>query len=159
MGQAVLKRPVECFPQAGSLRCRPVMDERTGEQRVRIIDTSFASENWNKAIRDRGHPGMFVRRHLEACVLTYLADELRTGDIAVTTFTYGTNLGPAQAARHIACVTAHELSTTSGQHVTIDKLNKTIADIVGAFTELDLIKVWGDGSVVAADGTQVAEPP
>ena len=24
-----------------------------------------------------------------------------------------------------------------------------------AFTELDLIKVWGDGSVVAADGTQV----
>jgi len=26
---------------------------------------------------------MFVRRHLEACVLTYLAEELRTGDIAV----------------------------------------------------------------------------
>jgi TnpA family transposase len=34
-------------------------------------------------------------------------------------------------------------------------LNKAIADIVNAFTELDLIKVWGDGSVVAADGTQV----
>jgi hypothetical protein len=50
---------------------------------VRTFDTSFASENWNKAIRDRAHPGMFVRRHLEACVLTYLADELRTGDIAV----------------------------------------------------------------------------
>ena len=272
---------------------RPVLDERTGEQRMRMFDTSFASENWNKAIRDRRHPGMFVRRHLEACVLTYLADELRTGDIAVTgaatyanwagqlltpaevaerlpafcaevgipgtaagfradlqtrlgtqcratdaaypdpadfaiddagrpslkqyraapptasaqalalalrdrmpeqtlmgilartghwlewwrrfspssgsdpklkdpfaryiltTFTYGTNLGPAQAARHIAGVTAHELSTTSGRHVTIDKLNKAIADIVDAFTELDLIKVWGDGSVVAADGTQV----
>ncbi|MGW1811635.1 hypothetical protein [Streptomyces sp. NPDC002078] len=27
---------------------------------------------------------MFVRRHLEACVLTYLAEELRTGDVAVT---------------------------------------------------------------------------
>jgi hypothetical protein len=26
---------------------------------------------------------MFVRRHLEACVLSYLAEELRTGDIAV----------------------------------------------------------------------------
>ncbi|MDM4723505.1 transposase [Micromonospora sp. WMMA1363] len=30
-----------------------------------------------------------------------------------------------------------------------------MADVVDAFTELDLIKVWGDGSVVAADGTQV----
>ncbi len=272
---------------------RTVIDELTGEQRMRIFDTSFASENWNKAIRDRARPGMFVRRHLEACVLTYLAEELRTGDIAVTgaqayanwadqlltpaevtellpgfcaevgipataaafradlqarlntqcratdtaypeladfaiddagrpslkqyraapptasaqalalalrdrmpertlmgilartahwlewwrrfapasgsdpklkdpflryvltTFTYGTNLGPAQAARHIAGVTAHELATTSGRHVTIDKLNKAIADVVDAFTELDLIKVWGDGSVVAADGTQV----
>jgi TnpA family transposase len=270
-----------------------VVDEQTGEKRARTLDTSFASENWNRAIRDRGHPGMFVRRHLEACVLTYLAEELRTGDIAVdgaaayadwagqlltsaavaerlpafcagvgipgtaaafradlqdrlssrcratdamypdladfaidddgrpslkqyraapptasgqalalalrdrmpertllgilartghwlewhrrfspasgsdpklkdpfaryilTTFTYGTNLGPAQAARHIAGVTAHELSVTSARHVTTGKLNKAIADVVDAFTELDLIKAWGDGSVVAADGTQV----
>jgi hypothetical protein len=73
----------------------------------------------------------------------------------LTTFTYGTNLGPAQAARHIAGVSAHELATTSARHVTIGKLNKAIADVVDAFTELDLIKVWGDGSVVAADGTQV----
>jgi hypothetical protein len=47
------------------------------------LDVSFASEDWRWAIRDRRHPGMFVRRHLEACVLTYLAEELRTGDIAV----------------------------------------------------------------------------
>jgi hypothetical protein len=60
-----------------------VVDEQTGEKRARTLDTSFASENWNRAIRDRGHPGTFVRRHLEACVLTYLAEELRTGDIAV----------------------------------------------------------------------------
>jgi hypothetical protein len=270
----------------------PLFDEH-GKPRVRVFDTSFASENWNKAIRDRAHPGMFVRRHLEACVLTYLAEELRTGDVAVdgaqsyaswadqlispercaqllptfcaevglpqtaagfrealqskltaqcaatdtgypdnadlviddagrpslkqyraprptesalaleaalrarmpertllgvlartahwlewhrrfspasgsdpkladpffryviTTFCYGTNLGPAQAARHIAGVSAHELSTTARRHVTVEKLNKAIADVVNAFMELDLIRVWGDGSVVAADGTQV----
>jgi TnpA family transposase len=270
----------------------PLFDEH-GKPRVRVFDTSFASENWNKAIRDRAHPGMFVRRHLEACVLTYLAEELRTGDVAVegaqsyaswadqlisvercvqllpvfcaevglpdtaqgfrealhtkltaqsaatdagypdnadlviddagrpslkqyraprptesalaleaalrarmpertllgvlartahwlewhrrfspasgsdpkladpffryviTTFCYGTNLGPAQAARHIAGVSAHELSATARRHVTVEKLNKAIADVVNAFMELDLIKVWGDGSVVAADGTQV----
>jgi hypothetical protein len=59
-----------------------VLDEH-GKPRLTVFDTSFASENWNKAIRDRTHPGMFVRRHLEACVLTYLAEELRTGDVAV----------------------------------------------------------------------------
>ncbi|HEY6423742.1 MAG TPA: transposase [Pseudonocardiaceae bacterium] len=271
---------------------QPLLDKH-GKPTFKVFGTAFASDNWNKAIRDRKHPDMFVRRHLEACVLTYLAEELRTGDVAVdgacsyadwaqqllspekcaellpdfcaevglpsdakgfrdalqarlttqcaeadasypdnadlviddagtptlkqyraapptatalaleaalrermpertllgilartahwlewwrrfspasgsdpklkdpffryviTTFCYGTNLGPAQAARHIAGVTAHELGATSRRHVTIDKLNKAIADIVNAFTELDLIKVWGDGSVVAADGTQV----
>ncbi len=271
---------------------RLVLDEH-GQRRAKVFDTSFASENWNKAIRDRRHPGMFVRRHVEVCVLTYLAEELRTGDIAVDgaqayanwadqllsseqcaellpafcaevglpsdakgfrvalearlsaqcaesdagypdnadlvideagrptlkrhrgapptatalaleaalrermpertllgilartahwlewwrrfhpasgsdpkltdplfryvicAFAFGTNLGPAQAARHIAGVSAHELGATARRHVTIDKLNKAIADIVNSFIELDLIKVWGDGSVVAADGTQV----
>jgi TnpA family transposase len=73
----------------------------------------------------------------------------------LTTFCYGTNLGPAQAARHIAGVSAHELGATARRHVTVEKLNRAIADVVNAFMELDLIKVWGDGSVVAADGTQV----
>jgi TnpA family transposase len=49
----------------------------------------------------------------------------------------------------------HELGATARRHVTVDKLNKAIADVVNAFLELDLIRVWGDGSVVAADGTQV----
>jgi Tn3 transposase DDE domain/Domain of unknown function (DUF4158) len=269
-----------------------LLDEH-GKRRAKVFDTSFASGHWNAAIRDRKHPGMFVRRHLEACVFTYLAEQLRTGDIAVdgagayanwaaqlisparcaqlladfcaevglpatargfrealesrlaaqcadadagypdnaglviddkgrpslkkhraprptetavaleaalrermpertllgilartahwlewhrrfapasgsdpklddpllryvlTTFCYGTNMGPAQTARHITAVTAHELSVTARRHVTVEKLNKAIADVVNAFTELDLIKAWGDGSVVAADGTQV----
>jgi len=41
----------------------------------------------------------------------------------ITTFCYGTNLGPAQAARHIAEVSAHELSATARRHVTVEKLN------------------------------------
>ena len=35
----------------------PVLDEH-GKPRLTMFDTSFASENWNKAIRDRTHPGM-----------------------------------------------------------------------------------------------------
>jgi len=73
----------------------------------------------------------------------------------LTTFTYGSNLGPAQAARHMAGVSAHELGATFRRHMSISKLNKAIADVVDAFTELDLVRAWGDGATVAADGTQV----
>lgn len=61
---------------------QPLLDKH-GTPTFKVFSTAFASDNWNKAIRDRKHPGMFVRRHLESCVLTYLAEELRTGDIAV----------------------------------------------------------------------------
>ncbi|MFF0220058.1 hypothetical protein [Streptomyces vinaceus] len=47
------------------------------------VDVSFATQNWQKIIRDRRRPGYFVRRHFEAMVFHYLADELRTGDVAV----------------------------------------------------------------------------
>ena len=258
------------------------------------VDLSFASEQWQRIVIDRGHPGQVHRRHFEACVFTYLASELRTGDIAVrgsqayanwaeqllpwsdceelldefcaetglpntarafteqlrtrladqaaavdakypentdlvidpetgkpslkrrraskpaegalaleealkermpertlleilartaywlewwrrfgpasgsdpklagpllryvlTTFTYGANLGPAQAARHIRGVSAHELGVTAARHFTTGKLNLASADVVNAYLLLDLVKAWGDGTSVAADGTQV----
>ncbi|WP_162641679.1 hypothetical protein [Streptosporangium sp. 'caverna'] len=43
----------------------------------------FASAMWKKVLRDKNKPGMLVRRHLEMCVFSYLAAELRSGDIAV----------------------------------------------------------------------------
>ncbi|MGH3605972.1 MAG: transposase [Pseudonocardiaceae bacterium] len=257
------------------------------------IDTSFASGNWQKVIRDRKRPGMLVRRHFEACVFAYLAEELRTGDVAVTgaaeyanwaahllsweqcqplladfcaeaglpqtaagfttelrerlqraaaeldagypdnadlvideagtptlkrhrgrgnsasadalaeaikqqmpersllgivartaywlqwwrhfgpasgsdpklkdpqgryvltTFSCGVNMAYAEAARHLAGISAHELSMTANRHVSITKLNKASADVINAFAHLDVVKAWGDGSVVAADGTQI----
>ncbi|MFJ2259777.1 Tn3 family transposase [Streptomyces sp. NPDC087844] len=49
----------------------------------RAVDISFATQNWQMAVADRTRPGQFVRRHFEAMVFTYLAEELRTGDVAV----------------------------------------------------------------------------
>ena len=246
---------------------------------------AFASGNWRRAVTDRRHPGMVVRRHFEAMVFTYLAEELRTGDIAIAgageyadwrasllpwaecepllegfcagaglpataagfterlrhahldaaaaldagyednadlvigedgvpalkrhrsagtpeaaerlaeavarrmpersllsivartaywlgwhhhfgpasgsdpkisdplgrycmaVFTGGVNIGPYEAARHIAGVSARELSMVRNRHIDLKKLN--------AFAELDVVKAWGDGTAVAADGTQV----
>ena len=73
----------------------------------------------------------------------------------LTTFTYGANLGPAQAARHIRGVSAHELGATAARHFTTSKLNLASADVVDAYLLLDLVKAWGDGTSVAADGTQI----
>ncbi|MEV4250695.1 hypothetical protein AB0J63_45785 [Streptosporangium canum] len=44
---------------------------------------AFASAMWRKILKDPARPGMLVRRHLEMCVFSYLAAELRSGDIAV----------------------------------------------------------------------------
>ncbi|MFJ4741077.1 Tn3 family transposase [Streptomyces sp. NPDC088775] len=49
----------------------------------RPVDISFATLNWQKAVRDKNRPGGFVRKHFEAMVFTALAEELRTGDVAV----------------------------------------------------------------------------
>ncbi|MDH6622885.1 hypothetical protein M2271_000672 [Streptomyces sp. LBL] len=46
----------------------------------RRVDVSFATQNWQKAIRDRNRPGSFVRKHFEAMVFCCLAEDLRTGD-------------------------------------------------------------------------------
>ena len=49
----------------------------------RSLDLSFAAEQWQRLVRPHKHPGRLDRRHFEACVFTYLAEHLRTGDIAV----------------------------------------------------------------------------
>ncbi|WUK72987.1 DUF4158 domain-containing protein [Kribbella sp. NBC_00359] len=71
---------------------------RTGEHLpTRVGDTEvdllFASEKWRRIIFDARHPGRMVRRHLEACVFSYLASELRSGDMAVAGSESYANLG------------------------------------------------------------------
>lgn len=73
----------------------------------------------------------------------------------LTAFAYGCNLGPYETARHIREVSAHELLKTGRGHFDIDKLNRAIGDIADAYMDLDLIKLWGDGRSVGADGTQI----
>ncbi|MGH3533479.1 MAG: Tn3 family transposase [Pseudonocardiaceae bacterium] len=77
------------------------------------------------------------------------------GRYVLTTFSCGVNMAYAEAARHLAGISAHELSMTANRHVSITKLNKASADVINAFAHLDVVKAWGDGSVVAADGTQI----
>jgi hypothetical protein len=81
-----------------------------------------------------------------------IADPL--GRYCMAVFTGGANIGPYEAARHIAGVSARELSMIRNRHIDLKKLNSAIATVVNAFNELDVVKAWGDGTTVAADGTQ-----
>jgi len=73
---------------------------------------------------------------------------------AVTTFTYGSLMGPAQAARHMRGISAHELGATFIRHFTIEKLDRATADVINAYLKLDITKARGEARSVAADGTQ-----
>lgn len=58
------------------------------------------------------------------------------------TFTYGANISPAQAARHVRGVSAHKLGATAARHFTTAKLNRADADVLDAYRQLDLVKAW-----------------
>lgn len=79
-----------------------------------------------------------------------IADPL--GRYCMAVFTGGANIGPYEA---ISGVSARELSMVRNRHIDLKKLNSAIATVVNAFNELDVVKAWGDGTAVAADGTQV----
>ena len=72
------------------------------------------------------------------------------------TFGYGSNMGPAQTAKHIrGSITPHMISFTNKRHINIEKLDKALADIINLYNKFSLPKIWGEINVVAADGTQL----
>jgi TnpA family transposase len=48
------------------------------------FDLSFASEQWKKTIYVPRESNLIHRKHLEICIFSYLASELKTGDLCVT---------------------------------------------------------------------------
>ncbi|MDQ2745743.1 MAG: transposase [Acidobacteriota bacterium] len=73
----------------------------------------------------------------------------------LTLFTYGCNLGPAQAARHMrGLVSARMLSFVNHRHVNAKKLNAALVDLLDDYHRFKLPKFWGDGTHAAAAGTK-----
>jgi len=272
---------------------RPGPDGQPRSVVLAVDVEAFASAGWRRILRDKAHPGLLVRRHLEVCVFSALAAELRSGDVAVvgsdsfanlhdqlmswdecaplvpafcaqagipadasaltgfyrrrlaavadavdtgypgntdlvledgrpmlrrrkgaerrpsalaleqavherlpqralldiltrtayllgwhrhfgpasgsdpkirdamaryvlTAFAHGTLLGPTQVAAHMrGQVSVHELTLAGNKHTTPAKIDKACTTVIDAFNRLDVAAVWGDGKVVAADGSQV----
>ncbi|MFB7056588.1 Tn3 family transposase [Streptomyces vinaceus] len=75
------------------------------------------------------------------------------GRDVITTFLKGKNTTFAEAARHIADVSAHELSVAARQRTTAAKANEALTDVVNAHAKLNMSRAWGNGTTAAADGT------
>ena len=73
----------------------------------------------------------------------------------LTTFTYGCNLGAAQAAQHMrGIVTPKMLTFVNQRHISLKGLNAALVDIINRYNVMPLTKSWGDGTTAAADGTK-----
>jgi len=72
----------------------------------------------------------------------------------ITTFCYGCNLGPTQTARSIKGLDRHQVSFVNQRHITEEKLNQAITEVVNAYAHLPLQRVWGQGRSASADGTK-----
>jgi TnpA family transposase/uncharacterized coiled-coil protein SlyX len=70
------------------------------------------------------------------------------------TFGYGCNLGPTQTSRHMKnSVTPHMLSFVNRRHITANKLDEAIKDIINLYNKCYLPKLWGNNKIAAVDGT------
>jgi TnpA family transposase len=72
----------------------------------------------------------------------------------LTVFAYGTGLGPLQAAKTIPGITARQIAFINQRHITAEKLDAAIREVINAYNKFDLPRYWGDGKHAAADGTQ-----
>lgn len=141
-GEPVLKR-LSRQPHRPSLQAlEALIEERMPERN--LIDILRNVDYWTNFTRHFG-PFSGSDPKLDRANERYL----------LTTFAYGCNLGPTQAARHMrGVVTPQMLSFVNQRHVSLKSLNAALTDIINRYHVLDLPKLWGDGSTAAADGTK-----
>ena len=141
-GEPVLKR-LSRQPHRPSLQAlEALIEERMPERN--LIDILRNVDYWTNFTRHFG-PFSGSDPKLDRAKERYL----------LTTFTYGCNLGPTQAARHMrGVVTPQMLSFVNQRHVSLKGLNAALTDIINRYHVLDLPKLWGDGTTAAADGTK-----
>jgi TnpA family transposase len=71
-----------------------------------------------------------------------------------TAFCYGCDLGPAQTERCLPGFDRKQLAFVNQRHVTEEKLDEAITEIVNAYNRFALPKLWGTGKSASADGTK-----
>lgn len=141
-GAPVLKR-LKAEPHSKSaLRLEYNIHRRLGEHS--ILDILCNVQHWVNWTRHFG-PLSGSLPKLEDPVERYI----------FTIFGYGCNLGPNETARHTrGRLSAHQLSYIHSRHISTEKLEAAICDIIEAYSRLKLPYCWGTGKRAAADGSK-----
>jgi TnpA family transposase len=71
-----------------------------------------------------------------------------------TLFCYGCNLGPTQTARSVKGLSRRQVAWLNLHHVTEERLEKAIVQVINAYNRFLLLKYWGSGKTASADGTK-----
>jgi TnpA family transposase len=71
-----------------------------------------------------------------------------------TLFCYGCNLGPTQTARSVKGLSRKQVTWLNLRHITEERLEKAIAQVINAYNKFLLPKYWGTGKHASADGTK-----
>jgi TnpA family transposase len=141
-GEPVLKRPPRSEPDPAVTRLEAAILERLPERS--IIEVLGNVQHWTGWTRHFG-PLSGSDPKLDRPTERYI----------LTTFAYGCNLGPVQAARHLGgAITPHMLSFVNRRHVTIAKLEAAQCDLIDTYARFGLPTYWGEGTAAAADGTK-----
>jgi Tn3 transposase DDE domain len=122
------------------------------EQEIRIrmperhlLDILKDAEHWSRYTRHFGPPSGSDPKLAQA-VQRYL----------FTVFGYGCNLGPGQTARHAPDVaSAQSLRRINAQHISAEKLEAAMVDVIDQYARFPLPRHWGSGRAAIADGTHV----
>ena len=72
----------------------------------------------------------------------------------LTTFAYGTGLGPTQVAKSVSGISDRQIAFINQRHITTEKLEITLCEVINAYNRFWLPKLWGDATRAGADGTK-----
>lgn len=69
-------------------------------------------------------------------------------------FCYGCNLGPTQTSKSLAGLDRRQIAWINQRHITEQKLDEAITEIINAYNLFSLPRHWGSGKHASADGTK-----
>lgn len=141
-GEPTLRRVQAREVPASAIALQAAIENRTSPRN--LLDILANIEHWTNFTRNFG-PDSGNEPKLRSARKRYL----------LTVFAMGCNLGPNQAARHLANgMTPHQLTYANQRHMSLEQLDNACRDLAELYLRLDLPKLWGEGKKVAADGTQ-----
>jgi TnpA family transposase len=140
-GVPVIRRAPKKAPPASVKTLATLVAERL--ELVNILDVLTDTEHWLNWTRHFG-PLSGHDAKLDDPVARYLA----------TTFCYGCNLGPTQAARSLPGLERRQLSWVNQRHIAEEHLDRANTLVINAYNRFALPKCWGSGKRASADGTK-----